>query len=474
MSLVVANKTDDGIILVCDTKITYKHDDLNPYLAGVVKITVLNDHCAVAFAGDLGHAKRGLGRLSADQTAIQVVESLRDLSTDSGFNATFIVASYESQCQLFRIRDGQADEVASVWIGDQEAFQAYQAFFTESDKSDLHANTESTFLQVIQMPEECSPETGSLYSRMFAALRAVIDSQVIKSVSGFVVPVFIHKKAFVIGSYFSLFRRPLLISELTATKGVVPFGDASTGTFSVNATGIGRDHFVVHIDQGQLGIIFSKQGSLLLDPEVLSNIDEIDFAATIASRFGSVPAFAISNSPGHYFRKAESHLRSYAFDLAESFLTEGVRVSSKSWKAEPKDREKRYDSLSACLEDLGPPLSLPQEEVRNLTYAFYLRGVCRFATGRITLALQDFRESLTLDETFYNSMVWLTRTHREMGNLDLAVEAAKRCCEKHNRCEALQLCSQLLLEMNRHEEAIEYLQQSLTLDSNITKLPESK
>ena len=310
---------------------------------------------------------------------------------------------------------------------------------------------------------------------MFNSMSAVINSNEIDSIGGFVVPVCTHKGVLQFGTYVSLFRKPLEdyeLQEITEEWSTLPFGNETSGAFSVNFGEINQRNFAIHIEQGKIGIIFTFSNSLLLDAEVINKMDEIDFTAELKTRFNenATLGFSLAHTSAKFFQKAEGLMQKNSYSEALALFNKGIEISSKTWKGAPWNPTSKYNSLKACADNEGLPLKIPIEEVSNLKLAFFMRGYCKFSTNDFLGALQDFRESQTLDENFFNSTFWRAHTEYQLGDIAAAIETMKSCCDKHPRCDSFLFCGHLLTIHGRYTEANNYLQkahQLLSLDTRV-------
>lgn len=463
MSLIVANVTSYSLFLLSDTKLTYRQQETNPYIEGGIKTTILNYNRCIAFAGAYEFAQETIQNIQSSDSNEDILQTLISATTTD--KVEFIFATIEPCPQIIKINNGIEQSCISAWIGDFDAFSLYQSFYTECEDSNS-TNNELTRFQILKMPDGCPEADRELYSKMFTCMSAVIDSTEVDTVAGFTIPVITDNGVLKFGRYCSIFRCPIEQHEVSQSWAPISFGDASTGSFSVNFAEMSQRKIAIHIEQGQLGIVFDSDDSLVLEPKLLTNIDEIDFAELMRERFNGSLCTLIASSPGHFFKKAEGFMKNNNFSRAMLLLTQGIRNSSKAWKGSPHNPNFCYESLCACLENEGPPLQIPSEEVSNLKFAFFMRGFCHFANQNYQSALQDFRESLTLDGQYYNALLWRARSEHALGDNAAAIETIKKCCALHSKYEAFQFCGQLLQITNEISEAKSYFLKAQELASS--------
>jgi hypothetical protein len=409
MSLIIARATNQSILLVSDTKLSYSQDSynykrLNPYLEGTAKTLLIDRYRLVAFAGTVEYARQGIDRISASDSDSDIIRHLFEVTSVKS-DVEFIFATIAPKPRVVKISNKDITEDPIVWIGDYDGFKKYQEYFT-SFSNPQSTDDQDTTLKILQLPDGENSCDAEMYSRMFTCMSAVINSNTIDSVGGFTVPIFTQKDKLQFGTYCSIFRRPLEMIELEMTNGVVPFGDASMGTFSVNFASLDEKSFAVHIEQGQLGFIFDSTDIRILEPELYSKTDEIDFLLILKQRFRDVNFIEIGHNSFNYFKKSEMYLQKHLFFEAERFITKGIRVSSKNWKFKTQGTELQFDSITECIDKMGTPLNIPTEDVPNLAIALQRRGICRYYLGDFNGSLQDFQESLTLKPDDTNVLTW--------------------------------------------------------------------
>ncbi|MDO9055946.1 MAG: hypothetical protein Q7U69_05310 [Sulfuricurvum sp.] len=453
MSLIVARVVSSSILVLADTKITDAHKKNNAYFEGISKVTLLDENTCIAFAGNVQKATMAINQLS---TSMQTDDILNHLSivTKNSDDVDFIVASILPNPYIWIIKNGKYESVSHGWIGDIDGFKKYQSYYLSMDDP-TNVYAELTRLQILKMPEGDQNAVSEEYNRMFVCMGATIDSHEINSVGGFLTPVITHNGCFEYGDYLSIFRQPIQWSEITSTGSTLSFGDVSAGTFSVNFSGQNTECYAAHIEQGKLGILFEKEGNIL-KPKLCKETDEIDFSTLLQERFGGTMAVSIASTSTHYFKKAKNHVYINDYITALYLIDNGIKISSKTWKAMPHNSAFQYESLSSYLENEKEPLQIPIEELNNLSVAFSMRGFCRFKIGNYSMALNDFNESLMLVPLNFNAMYWKIYTEYADGNIQDAIKSAKECCIAHTNDKCFTLCGQLLMESGNSDEAREY------------------
>lgn len=208
MSLVVANSHGRCVSLVADTKLSNPQFRINPFLNGCGKIIVVNDTIAVGFAGNVDDAVSIMKTLSREMTSSEVVEVLCK-ATSKLPTVDFLVADNVSSEPITKVSRGKSEGGSYAWIGDGEAFNHFQKFFSEGDK-ESRSNLGTTHIFMTRMPDQCPKEGSDLYGRMVEAMRAVCDLSDVDSVGGFVISIYTNNRKFQYGPHLAHYRAPLI------------------------------------------------------------------------------------------------------------------------------------------------------------------------------------------------------------------------------------------------------------------------
>lgn len=180
MSLVVAEATANGPVIVSDTRVLYRSRP-SAYKTGTLKTVVLRRDVAVSFAGDV---ETGLGTIREIGTDVRqgktpeaVISRLQDQTESEHEVVEFIVAVDGTDWQLTRIRNGQVESgLKSTWIGDHDAFERFQRLRIAPDP----------FEDVIK--ETVGPG-AVVHMRLAKAMEALINDPSIETVDHFCVRV---------------------------------------------------------------------------------------------------------------------------------------------------------------------------------------------------------------------------------------------------------------------------------------------
>jgi hypothetical protein len=133
MTLIVARRSATSVRLCGDSKITDLNAIRGGYLSGALKVVVLDDDLCVAFAGGIEDALSTIRRLDARRRATlgeslppeDAEEILRAAAASSDGRVEFLLAT-RRPLRLLRIRSSGVEESDYLWVGDKDAFEAYQ------------------------------------------------------------------------------------------------------------------------------------------------------------------------------------------------------------------------------------------------------------------------------------------------------------------------------------------------------------
>jgi hypothetical protein len=180
LSLVVAEATANGPVIVSDTRVLYP-SRRSAYKTGTLKTVVLRRDVAVSFAGSVQAALETIREIASDMrqgtTLEAVISRLHDITEGDHGVCEFIVAVDGTDWQLTRIRNGQVESgLRSTWIGDHDAFEQFQRL----------RNAPHPLKGVIE--EKVGPGAASLL-RLGTAMEALINDASIESVDHFCVRV---------------------------------------------------------------------------------------------------------------------------------------------------------------------------------------------------------------------------------------------------------------------------------------------
>lgn len=265
MTLVVARRSEDRLVVASDLRVTDAHDIRRGYPFGILKAVTLSPDLCVAFAGPVEAA------VDAVREVAQVPASLDDvtpfLARASTSGPDFLVVSSVPP-RIVRVRAGVVEaDLAAAWIGDQDAFSAFQALALDES-------------QVAHMPAEYR-----LQAAVVTAFMQLVGGDV-KSVGEAAVIVstladrHLHYQPGAVA-----FAAPQTIPSGEWTT--IRFGSAAEGghAYSVlTPTAPGPGALGLHFHQGQLGLLYHPLHDRL--PVAYPNMSHDEFRAAVLADFG--------------------------------------------------------------------------------------------------------------------------------------------------------------------------------------------
>lgn len=291
MTLVVARKVNNEIIIVGDTKITNDHKPQAAQYIGGLKIVLLAPGLCVAFAGDVAEARDAIEgiyskniNLFDKNSAIDYFlsrhrESLRkggDRRTD------FIVASIcdpvdasgEFEKEIFRIANSNVEWGSDVYqIGDGSAFDRYQRILHGEKPIQMHTSFEITRLGNVARPGF----DDAVHAAMSAIQGVIIDPECV-TVDGYRTGVVSDENGF---RYLQTFRfdgNSLPINLEDGKVHPIISGGAPEGV-DIKITGvlveIGYGIYPLYSITGNFGVIY--QPEISFEPKIYSNISRDEF-----------------------------------------------------------------------------------------------------------------------------------------------------------------------------------------------------
>lgn len=279
MTLVVARKIDDTLVIVSDSKVT---DDamLHPSLLnGALKTIVVSSTLCVSFAGNVPLATEALAEVitgsirDRDDLIVHLLKCHRQCSGA----CDFLIACHKPPILLARVTEGRCEtDLQTTWIGDHTAFEAYQ----EKLATDPFAQSTARYAGSDEM---------AVASRMQGALSAVIADGLHPSVGNFVITA---RSGTLANSGFRYDRRAFgsgfhPVASTTEPTSLMRSVGVEGGSFHYSvltptARGIGA--IAVHIVEPRLGVLLHPKGSW--EPRIWRDVNTVDLINNVAEQFG--------------------------------------------------------------------------------------------------------------------------------------------------------------------------------------------
>lgn len=425
MSLVVANSRGRCVSLVADTKLSNPQFRTNPFLNGCGKIIVVNSITAVGFAGNVDDAVSIMKTLSREMTSSEVVEILSK-ATSKLSTVDFLVADNVSSEPITKVSCGKAECGPFAWIGDGEAFNHFQKFFSRGDiesRSDLRA----THIFMTRMPDQCPEEGSNLYAKMVDAMRAVCDLSGVDSVGGFVMSIYTNDQRFQYGPHFAHYRAPLIIDQPHNGWMPVPLGDASIGTFITNVGGNNESVVTVHFPQGEMGVVMQSDGIGPLFPSVMTDVSEIEFADSIKRNYNANLAMHTEHNSFDFIDVGLKHFRSGKTESSLAMFI--MSISHLDAEHHTNTKEDLSGITRAILQTLRDDHSLLYKRSHSSTqyyrakaHALYLCSVASCRLGEFDRGMAFIEESISLWKLNHAAMTQRAKVLCALGREQSAIE----------------------------------------------------
>lgn len=278
MSLIVARQIDDEVRIISDTKMMNYQALRQIPLDGGLKCIVISPTCCVSFSGNVRIAELALTPVMRNMSwsRQEITSHLLKQHRECGCKTDFIVAVVDEAVGIDRISDGLLEEgLPSTWIGEHEAFAAYQAnYHLESRPRPSEPFLEERFL---------------IAGRMNDAFAAVVADPSIRSVDDFTIcvtswPAQEDGFRYLSRAAGSGFKTVTLTTEPTSLFRTLGAEGGSYNYSLLVPTSAGIGAVAVHIREARLGALFWPSRSWKSIPIRGVNVGE--FVDAIRNQFG--------------------------------------------------------------------------------------------------------------------------------------------------------------------------------------------
>lgn len=307
MTLIVARKIGNNIIINSDTRLTYpKVDQHDPDpkriqhhrpSEGTIKTVNLTPDVNLSYAGDVSIAERVLSHFSGKIGARvefnlnNLIGHLHYLHIESKQETDFILSIGDTDpnhTKIFVIKDGAVSDVHAAWIGSYKAFKIYQQTFIKlSDKEKLNeffTKHSATQIFTAQLPT-FDEAFNDVYSRSHLAMRDVVLGEQVEDVGGFVISSVFNGHSFKYCGYFECY--PIGFGRnISIPKGAsaIPLGSNQEGSFAVSVGGSGIYRLPIYFPHGKFGMIYSREYSALMDPKSFYDVTAEEFQGILRTK----------------------------------------------------------------------------------------------------------------------------------------------------------------------------------------------
>lgn len=240
MSLVVAQKHGNSIVIVSDTQVSSPSNKKLGIFEGVIKCVVLSHSCTIAFAGEIETARVTYESVEALDKAQLIRDCIigemlkQHVASDS--NTDFLLA-FMSSAELVCIKNGEVRRnCLSAWIGEPTGFEMFQNALN-STLSSPAGNVQ------VRLLDDNPDLPNGLVSRMLDAMNMVASNVSLPTVGGLAIA------AIGSGGLFRYAEQIILDAPVR--------GDIHSGEFEVLLQGASTGQCTVF-----MSFVLGKRGSL--------------------------------------------------------------------------------------------------------------------------------------------------------------------------------------------------------------------
>jgi len=288
MSLIVGRTENGKVILLGDSKLTYKYRDSNPYLDGCLKLYILSPQLAFGFSGIVEHFEQALPNFLNAIDASELIKIAQEVIQKKKFDFDLIVAQ-AGENEFYLLKEGQISRSSVGYVGDKEGFEAYQKAYTLSEPG-YDAQVDRAYISFALQPE---PEwRENQYGRMTSAFNAVLKNEDIKTVGGILVPLCTHKGVFEYMTYSNAISDPFEITKVMKSGKPIDFGTAEHGSFSVELCdtsphGGSCKNIGFYFLQGGFGVVFPPNSNGLRRSKIVKAFNPAIWVLNTSKVYGN-------------------------------------------------------------------------------------------------------------------------------------------------------------------------------------------
>lgn len=330
MSLVLAKKVENKIILLCDTRITNVLSNLpKPPGEGISKIRIVNDDVMLGFAGNVDI----LDSIFASIVTTDGIENLKSFlfceRERCNRSVDFILCSIAAN-KIFKLSGDNWEDVEDCWIGSQNAYVTFRGFETgRIDETFLKPSHQNTgIFSVIRQLENVSDEARVKVSNILTAFINVVEKTSIPDVGDFCIAYVEEFGVYRPLNYFIMRNNNLVLPEPSPEPQILPAGTVEDGSYAFEFMAINPSQKFAgfFLLQGGLGFLFPI-GLNDMGAKILKAENSIDF------EFDAREDFDLDLNSG--FSNVQNYLALGTFNLNQKqnfqkafwIFDKGVRVA---------------------------------------------------------------------------------------------------------------------------------------------------
>jgi len=414
MTFIRAEKLDNEIIIVSDTKLTYApssdyYNSQDTLGTGTIKSVILSDNICMSFSGDISYFTEALINIGNNRDLLYIIDILHNVNKKACSNEhdnEFILAFLDGDSFIIEFKDSDYEEVISSWIGSIDGFSAYQKSFYSTPQTPLNVNLndamtketggysinqdklmelfcaelQTSQLELMQdpnlsiqfgfsiqkLPDGYSAPQMSHFSKMVESVINVIEDNSIPEVGGFHVIVATQNNSFQYMPRAARLNTPINYNELTH---VIDYMESSNENQHVNFFTHSNDALALHISTSNVGIFFSKDRNSFMQPTILYPYDEIDFSYELYVRYGIDSSFGIESNYRVLQDKAQQCYRTDP-QKAIYFMLNGIKKLEKEIRNELGNSSSHEPLEYYCLNEYSRKAYLSQY-YENIGITYY-------------------------------------------------------------------------------------------------------
>src|SRR5689334_7450087 len=270
MTLVLGVRTESGIWLLADTRISHPDITQVEEIPGRLKLITLGSDICVGYAGAADRAIDIVNGLPPSPRGFTAVVEELERATDDG--AIDFLAACSTDRHLLRISNGRRLLVEEeIWIGDTDAGKEYE---------NLEVRSASSFA----IEAKFGPHLARVARASDAFSKVVIEHRT-PTVGGIVVRVGSRPEEFRYAEAAMAYLPPQRIRSGVATR--LRFGGAPEGGFSYSLMAPDAPGFALlglYVLQGSIGFVYAPMHNE--NPAKVSNVSQKGFREYVRSHYG--------------------------------------------------------------------------------------------------------------------------------------------------------------------------------------------
>jgi len=370
MTLIVGRVRNKKVYIFGDTELTFYYKNrTNPFVEGCLKEYIVTENIAIAFAGVREHFEDVLHQMLKCRESLEIVKIALDTqSRGMDYHLLIGEAGYNG---IRVIKDGKLHEVEAGFIGNSEAYSAFQKYYhTVSDSTISESETGRAAIQFLRLPEPILED--EIYYRMYWSFKQVIRDSGIAGVGGVIVPLCTDGGNFRYMNYADVVSDILSPEDFSDEPRPITFGTTAGGGYSVEFCddiphgGFGREVGYYFL-QGGFGIIFPANEKGFRNAEVVKAKSPAYWVLNTRKRLGHAIASQYLTED-HCGIAGEELLKSHNY--VDALFCYELGKSSKSLKDRPAIRDRYMAGYATALFNSGrksEAINVLQSEIKENT-----------------------------------------------------------------------------------------------------------